>query len=94
MGDSLPQPFKKLSEFNGNRIATQIANLLNSNESISIDGCSFVFSYIKDERGGAQAHYILTNITDEQIAKKRCFIQIKNNDNSCFVIALNVAMLN
>ena len=88
--DSLPQPFKKLSEFNGNRIATQIANLLNSNESISIDGCSFVFSYIKDDRGGA--HFIFSNITDEQIAKKRCFIQIKNNDNSCFVIALSVAI--
>jgi len=52
---------------------------------------SFVFQFYKQEQGGA-THYIMTNITEEQIAKKKCLINVKNRDNSCFVIALGVAM--
>jgi hypothetical protein len=83
--------FTKVSMFDGNLIANRISKLLNSNESISIDGCSFVFEFIKQEEGGA-THFIMTNINDEQIAKKKCLINIKNNDNSCFVIALGVSL--
>ena len=34
----------------------------------------------------------MTNLSEEEISKKRCIISIKNKDNSCFVIALSIAI--
>ena len=81
---------RKVGEFKGEMVATRIAKLLNSNEAMEIDGVSFVFQFVKQPEGGT--HYILTNLTEEEKKNKRCIIRIQNGDNSCFVIALRVAI--
>ena len=66
---------------------------MNSNESIEILQLEFYFTIVKNRQGGSNC-YVITNITENQLEKKRCIIQVKNNDNSCFVIALSIALEN
>jgi hypothetical protein len=79
-------PFVYRKNLSANDIAESIMNILNSNEYLDISELDFGFVIVRQPKGGA--NYIATNIED--YTNKRCFIQIKNTDNSCFVMALAV----
>jgi hypothetical protein len=80
-----------LSKMNGELISNKIMSVLQSADSIEIDGLKTGFIFIKVPQGaGVKHNHIATKLEDYY--NKKGYKQIKNDDEYCFAYALYVAI--
>ncbi|MEY3371094.1 MAG: hypothetical protein RLZZ392_120 [Pseudomonadota bacterium] len=82
--------FMAVSKMNGELISNKIMSVLQSADSIEIDGLKTGFIFIKVPVGSGGDNHIATKLEDYY--NKKGYKQIKNDDEYCFAYALYVAI--